>query len=615
MPLTFATAAATIGTPIAEFLLKRFLGEFGAAAGKGLLDIAATAIADEADRRTAKRQFEELGDRIVKRVRPLFDKVTDNSAAAIAAELGTTLGQSLSAAFLIEKDLDPARLAAAFRQARPLPHAMFGADEAALYERTLDQTVRYLVGIAHELPRFEPTAVAAVLGRLSRMGDDLEKVADGIARIERDVSAGKDEAAARTDRFEADYRQAVARNLDYLELFGADVGDEARRHRLSVGYVSLTVSASEGAESSGTVSAEDIFLTLSARSGRLLIRGEAGSGKSTLLRWLAIQTAAARGGVSSTPGLWHFGALRLPVPPPFLPSIESSASSEDITPMPGRTIRNPEFVRAARRFRTSTPLTFTSGAVADLLSWKTLPISPPLDRIPFLVRLRDCREGRPPRPENLPGQIANELGRPPEAWVRSVLDGGRGLLLLDGVDEVPNSRREDIHAGIRAIAGQYGKCWIVATTRPTAVRPGWLRADNFAETEINPLSETDRADLVRRWQDAVAEALALQGRPEDLAAPCRGTHPGRTASDQITVFKALGTALSDLAAARLAVDRRSHPRLPSEGCGRGASGSFPSSIPKLRMILPNRTSFPPTPRDSNARICWRPSTADLACAS
>jgi ornithine cyclodeaminase len=43
----------------------------------------------------------------------------------------------------------------------------------------------------------------------------------------------------------------------------------------------------------------------------------------------------------------------------------------------------------------------------------------------------------------------------------------------------------------------------------------------------------------------------------DLASLCRGSHPGRTAEGEITLFKAVGTALEDLAAASLAFDSRS----------------------------------------------------------
>src|SRR5262249_55493939 len=71
-------------------------------------------------------------------------------------------------------------------------------------------------------------------------------------------------------------------------------------------------------------------------------------------------------------------------------------------------------------------------------------------------------------------------------------------------------------SGIRAIVQQYPKCWYVVTTRPTAVGPGWLREEQFEEAEINPLSDTDRTELIRRWHRAVEDELSRQGRPQDL---------------------------------------------------------------------------------------------------
>ncbi len=286
--------------PIAEFLLKHFVGESAANAGKGLVEIAATVVSDGSTQVEATLRFDELSYKVVKRLQPLFRDLPDNSAKAITAELGTTLGQSLSVEFLPEKDLDPGKLATAFKQARPLPQAFFGEAETALYDRAHEGSVRYMVGIANKLPRFEPAAFGTILARLGRMGEEFEQLLQSIARIEDALSAGKDEAAARANRFEADYRQAVMRNLDFLELFGADISEEARRQRLSVGYISLTISKPDAQENRETVSADRLFLTLGGGSGRILIRGEAGSGKSTLLRWVAIGSAAfsPRGSVS-----------------------------------------------------------------------------------------------------------------------------------------------------------------------------------------------------------------------------------------------------------------------------------------------------------------------------
>jgi predicted NACHT family NTPase len=96
------------------------------------------------------------------------------------------------------------------------------------------------------------------------------------------------------------------------------------------------------------------------------------------------------------------------------------------------------------------------------------------------------------------------------------MESGRGLLLLDGVDEVPNNKRDDTRRDIQAIVSQYPKCWYVVTTLPTAVGVAWLKSDEFIEAEINPLSDTDRTELIRRWHRAVEDELMRQGRREDL---------------------------------------------------------------------------------------------------
>jgi hypothetical protein len=95
-------------------------------------------------------------------------------------EIGLTLAAHLSAEFFLERDLDPAKLGIALRAARPLARGIFLQAEMSLYERSLDEAIRYMVGVAQNLPRFEVQAAATALGRLSRIGGDLEKVLDGL---------------------------------------------------------------------------------------------------------------------------------------------------------------------------------------------------------------------------------------------------------------------------------------------------------------------------------------------------------------------------------------------------------------------------------------------------
>ena len=77
------------------------------------------------------------------------------------------------------------------------------------------------------------------------------------------------------------------------------------------------------------------------------------------------------------------------------------------------------------------------------------------DCLPLLIRLRDYPQGRLPAVTDLPGEVAKHVGSPPETWVRELLDSGRAALMFDGVDEVPNDRRDDIRQEIEQIIEAY----------------------------------------------------------------------------------------------------------------------------------------------------------------
>lgn len=171
-----------IGMPVAQLLLKRYIGEFGEAVGPALADIAKQKMAERSAQREAEVCFENLGERITKQLLPLFEreaKAGSLSVEAVAEEVGATFKGHLSAEFFVSQDLDPARLAAELRRVRPLPEGMFSASERAFYERALDEAVRYVVELASRLPRFEEAHAAESLKRLRRLEDDIEEVLQG----------------------------------------------------------------------------------------------------------------------------------------------------------------------------------------------------------------------------------------------------------------------------------------------------------------------------------------------------------------------------------------------------------------------------------------------------
>jgi ornithine cyclodeaminase len=76
------------------------------------------------------------------------------------------------------------------------------------------------------------------------------------------------------------------------------------------------------------------------------------------------------------------------------------------------------------------------------------------------------------------------------------------------------------------------------------------RASLFCDTRAGALKEG--GDLVIPLKSGLITEASIKGDLFDLS---RGRHKGRTRADEITLFKSVGTAIEDFAAARLAMER------------------------------------------------------------
>ncbi|WP_232293387.1 hypothetical protein [Stigmatella aurantiaca] len=79
-----------------------------------------------AEQRQAVRVFEDIADKIILQLAPLFEEAQKRghlNLEAVAHELASALSGRISADFLVARKLDPAKLARAFREAHPLPRA------------------------------------------------------------------------------------------------------------------------------------------------------------------------------------------------------------------------------------------------------------------------------------------------------------------------------------------------------------------------------------------------------------------------------------------------------------------------------------------------------------
>jgi hypothetical protein len=124
--------------------------------------------------------------------------------------------------------------------------------------------------------------------------------------------------------------------------------------------------------------------------------------------------------------------------------------------------------------------------------------------IPFLVPLRQYVGAPLPEPEDFLKHTGRHLAdQAPRGWVTRVLAEGRAIVLVDGVDELPPGRREEVRRWLRDLLADFPDCRYVVTTRPGAASESWLDADGFVSAELQPLQEGDVRALIHQWHEAI----------------------------------------------------------------------------------------------------------------
>ncbi|MGW7385361.1 NACHT domain-containing protein [Streptomyces sp. NPDC054794] len=231
------------------------------------------------------------------------------------------------------------------------------------------------------------------------------------------------------------------------------------------------------------------------------------------------------------------------------------------------------------------------------------------DRIPFVLPLRTLvrrPDGLPAPDAFLPAVRVPFHATQPDGWADRVLAGRRGLLLVDGVDEIPERERERTRRWLRELLEVYpGNQWLV-TSRPSAVREDWLTADGFTELALTPMSRDDVAAFVTRWHTAAraeapeAELDRLDGYEHTLLDAVR-TKPdlGRLATNPLMCglicalhrdrrgYLPHGRQELYDAALSMLLARRDEERdmFPDRGGGNGADGGVHlGELPQIQLL-------------------------------
>ncbi|WP_407562922.1 NACHT domain-containing protein [Streptomyces sp. 184] len=138
--------------------------------------------------------------------------------------------------------------------------------------------------------------------------------------------------------------------------------------------------------------------------------------------------------------------------------------------------------------------------------------------VPFWLPLRTLvRRGELPAPEEYLAAVRCPLAAAqPSGWADGLLAAGRAVLLIDGLDEVPQAKREGARQWLYDLLAAYPRATYVVTTRPSAVPEGWLADSDFTDLAIRPMGNRDVAVFVDRWHRAVAATAGSDAERADI---------------------------------------------------------------------------------------------------
>ncbi|MEU7782967.1 NACHT domain-containing protein [Amycolatopsis sp. NPDC049159] len=275
---------------------------------------------------------------------------------------------------------------------------------------------------------------------LGRLSRQSDQLDELLARVPK-TSLAAPEGVDHDAEFEAAYLRLLARDLDRLELLGLTMDDQPALP-LTVAYLSLSVSPEGEPRQADRRMDELWFEKRQSRTGSANVR---------------IETALS-------------GTTRV--------LVRGEAGS-------GKTTLLDWLAVTAARGR------FTG----KLEGWN--------GRVPFPIRLRSFAAKPLPRPEEFLAHIA-PMRAPPDGWARRVLESGRAMVLVDGVDEVGAGHRREVKSWLSKLSTAFPQTLVVVTSRTAAADQRWLAQEGFGCVLLEPMTADDIQALVERWHKAAS---------------------------------------------------------------------------------------------------------------
>lgn len=439
-------AALKLGAAVAQHAARSWLARRRdrTARSDSLAELANAQLTRELDRRKLGNLVERIGNDVTEQLQPLLDTrfaaLPENEVTAAVLAVVDVLGKiELSDETLLAADADPEQLARRLRTQFPgRPVRVTLAEDAW---PVYELALDQACRHLVQVVRHLPSFQPRALAEvLARLSAQSDQLAELLARVPR-TSLHAPRGTNHDDEFQDAYFGYLARTLDRLELIGLPA-EQQPNLALTVAYLSLSVSTHDGMGAHVRRSPDKWFehLTETRQADGVPVEAAIGDAARTLLRGDA-------GSGKTTLLSWLA-------------------------------------VTAAR-------CAFT-GALAE---WN--------GSVPFVIRLRSFASGELPAPEDFVGHVAKPIAASmPDGWAHRRLRDGTAILLVDGVDEVPTTRRREVKQWLRELLTVYPDTKVVVTARTAAADHRWLADERFAAVTLEPMSAANVLAFIERWHEA-----------------------------------------------------------------------------------------------------------------
>ena len=125
--------------------------------------------------------------------------------------------------------------------------------------------------------------------------------------------------------------------------------------------------------------------------------------------------------------------------------------------------------------------------------------------IPFFIRLREYVGRALPQPEQFLDKVAPLLAPEVGSWPRQQLIEGRAIVLIDGIDEVPEAQRREVLQWLRDLTARFPQSRYVATTRPGAIADDALADAGLTHAVLEPMNPALVRTFISQWHAAMRE--------------------------------------------------------------------------------------------------------------